>query len=208
MKAHFLKLHAFLIAAVVAVGCGDSGNKTAQSIVDSTVQKVDTAMSRVKEGAEKVADDVKAEMHTNADSDFVVKAALANSTEEKVLQAGINKGTDKDLKAHTRMMLADHKKLGAKVKAYAAGKGYILPVDDNGKGDDAISTLDKNSKGKDWDKALTDHLVSAHQDAIAMFEKGQSDVKDADLKAIIDGALPTLHSHLDMMKQLQDKLAK
>ena len=51
-------------------------------------------------------------------------------------------------------------------------------------------------------------MISGHEDAISLFENNQNSVKDADLKALITDALPTLHSHLDMMKQLKDKLNK
>src|SRR4051812_21854838 len=108
MKTHLTKLHTILFAGLVAVGCNDATNQKAQNIADTVVTKVDTAMTRLKEGAEKVADEVKEKMHTNVDSDFVVKAALTNNAELKILQAGIDKGTDKELKTHARMMLADH----------------------------------------------------------------------------------------------------
>ena len=147
-------------------------------------------------------------MNGNPDSSFVVKAAATNNAELKILQAGIDNGTDKELKAHARMMMADHKKLGEKVKAYADKKGYPLPDGDNGKADDEMAKLNQTAKGSDWDKEWVNHMVSAHQDAIDMFENGKMNVKDDDLRLIISGALPTLHSHLDMMKGLQDKMGK
>ncbi len=204
--------HHFLLAAALTltVACNDSSS-TSTSTTDSTstmTAKVDTAMKDIKEGAQNVAADVKNAVDGNPDSNFVVKATVANMEELRIIQEGLDKGTDKDMKGHAKMMLADHKKLGTTVKGYSTKKSYMLPDNDGGKGDDAVASLNKNTKGKDWDKAWADKMVDGHKDAIDLFEKYQDKVKDADLKAMITNTLPTLHSHLDMMKQLQDKLGK
>ena len=207
LKTHYL----LLIAAVsLATSCNNSGSSstTTTDSTSSVSAKVDTAMKDIKQGAENVAAEVKNAVDGNPDSNFVVKATVANLEELKIIQEGLDKGTDKDLKAHAKMMLPDHKKLGVKVKGYSAKKSYTLPDNDNGKGDDAVASLNKNTKGKDWDKAWADKMVDGHKDAISLFEKYEDKVKDPDLKAMITNTLPTLHSHLDMMKQLQDKLGK
>ncbi len=191
-----------------ASACNNSGSTSTGNMADTVVSKVDSAAENIKRDAQNAANDVKSTFATNPDSNFVVKATIANMEELKILQAGWDKGTDKELKAHGKMMIADHKKLGEKVKKYASDKGYILPADDNGKGDDAICSLDKNNKGIDWDKAWTNKMVGGHEDAVNLFENNQNTVKDPDLKALITDALPTLHTHLDMMKKLQSKLGK
>ena len=195
---------------LATASCNNSGTSSTTTSTDSSsvMSKVDTAAARVKQDAEHVANDVKNAMSSNVDSNFVVKATIANMEELKILQAGLDNGTSKELKMHAKMMMADHKKLGEKVKAWAAKANYPLPDNDNGKGDDAVASLNKNTKGPDWDKAWTDKMISGHEDAISLFENNQNSVKDADLKALITDALPTLHSHLDMMKQLKDKLNK
>ena len=202
-------LHYLLIAGLLSVtACNNSQTNQASNMVDSAAAKADTMAANVKTDVQNAASDVRDAMVHNPDSSFAVKAAATNMAELKVLQAGIDNGTGKDLKSHAKMMMADHKKLGAGMKAYADKKGYTLPADDGGKGDDAIAMINKSNKGADWDKAWVDHMVSAHEDCISMFEKGQKDVKDDELRTMITNALPTLHSHLDMMKGLQDKMGK
>jgi len=186
--------------------CNNSGNNSTNNAADSAMAKVDTSAQKIKQGAENVANDVKNAMSSNVDSNFVVKATIANMDELKILQAGLNNGMDKDIKAHAKMMMADHKKLGEKVKEWSAKVGYPLPDNDKGKGDDAVTALDSKTKGADWDKAWTDEMISGHEDAISLFEDNQKSVKDGDLRALITDALPTLHAHLDMMKKLKDKL--
>lgn len=41
---------------------------------------------------------------------------------------------------------------------------------------------------------------------IDMFEKGNNNVNDAELKAWIQQSLPTLRAHEDMMKGMEDKM--
>jgi len=209
MKKHLTKLKGLSIAIVIMASSCNNATTTTTSVTDSAVSKVDTAVSNIKQGAENAVSSVENEMSSgNVDSNFVVKAATTNNAELKILQEGMDKASDKELKTHLRMMIADHKKLGVKVKAYSAKKGYTLPDGDNGKSDDEIAKLNNKDKGPDFDKELVDHLVSAHQDCIDMFEKAQNNVKDQELKDMIGDALPTLHSHLDMMKQMQDKMSK
>ncbi len=145
-------------------------------------------------------------MSSNPDSDFVVKARLDNAMEIRLLQASIEKGTDKLLKTDAKSLITDHKKLGASLKAYAGKKSYILVDGDNGKADDELATLNKLNKGPDWDKEWGNALVSGHNKAIDLFGKARDNVKDSELKDMINDALPTLQAHLDMMLQLQGKL--
>lgn len=188
--------------------CNNAQNNKVADMADSAAAKVDTAAQAVKQDVQKVANDIDNALTGNPDSNFVVKAATVNMAELKVLQAGIDNGTGKELKAHARMMMADHKKLAEGVKKYADKKGYILPADDNGKGDEALAKINAGNKGKDWDKAWVDHMVSAHEDCIAMFDKAQATVKDDELRTMITNALTTLHSHLDMMKKMQDGMMR
>lgn len=208
MKQHSAKLYMLMIAAVITASSCNNANTGTQNTADSVMAKADTVAKDVKQGAETVMNDAKNMVDGNVDSNFVVKAATTNNAELRILQAGLDKATDKELKGHLKMMLADHKKLGSGVKAYSSKKGYVLPDGDNGKADDEMAKLNGMAKGTDYDKELVGHLVSAHEACIDMFEKGQNNVKDPELKTMIGDALPTLHSHLDMMKQMQDKMGK
>ena len=202
-------LHILLMAGLLSVtACNDAQKNGAKDAADSVMAKVDTMAADVKQGAEKAADKVGNAFNSNPDSSFVVRASLDNAMELRLLQAGWDNGTDKELKAHAKMMITDHKKLAANVKAYATKKGYVLPDNDMGKADDELATLSKKTKGKEWDKEWTDALTKGHKDAVDMFEDSQNGVKDQELRDMIAATLPTLRSHLEMMKGLQEKLAK
>jgi putative membrane protein len=203
MKKQLTKLNILLLSGILTVSACNNSQSSSQSTTDSSTvsAKIDTAVQNLKQKAENMVNE------GNPDSNFVVKATIANKEELSILQAGIDNGTSKELKAHARMMLADHKKLGDKVSAYAGSKGYTLPTDDNGKANDELSKLNNHNKGSDWDKSWVDFMVNAHSDDINMFEKAQNNVKDSMLKNMIGDALPILHNHYDMVKQLQNNMS-
>ena len=60
----------------------------------------------------------------------------------------------------------------------------------------------QNMQVEEW----TDEMVDAHEKTISRFESAQKDVKDEELRTMITNTLPTLRSHLDMMKGLQAKM--
>ncbi len=188
-------LSLFLMAgAVTLASCGNSESSTTTTTTDTATlgEKVSAAV-----------DTAKAALTPDPNKSFVSDASSDNTKEIAWIQAGIDHGTSKELKAHAKMMLKDHKALGDQVAGYASKKSIEVPtVDTTG-----LASINEKP-GKDWDKAWVDKMVDAHNDAIDKFEKAQGKVTDPDLKAIIDGALPKLHTHLDMMKGMQDKMSK
>ena len=189
-------LSLLLVAGAVSMAsCGGSNSSSTTTTTDST--------TTLKEKVTAVADTVKAAVTPDPNKSFVDDASSANTKEIAWLQAGIDHGTNKEMKAHAKMMMKDHKGLADAMNAYASKKGIDVPAADTA----GIVSINENP-GKEWDKEWVDKMVSAHQDAIDKFESAQTKVTDPELKAMIDKTLPTLHSHLDMMKGMQDKMAK
>ena len=218
MKGINMKIGNYVFGCMLVAGMiSCNGNSNANTDADSTSMssKSDTGEDisgtaknmgdQVKGGADTLGGKVNAIFSgSNPDSSFVLNAGTQNEDEMKLLQAGIDKGTSAELKAHAKMMLADHKKLGTEVKAYAAKKKYSTFSSSDSKASDEMSDLNKNKAGKEWDKAWTDKLVDGHEKTISLFEKNQGNVKDSTLSGMITKALPTLHSHLTMVQGLQN----
>jgi putative membrane protein len=190
---HSLKFLGFALVAGLALSTSCNNSNSSQTTSDTT--------ATVGEKMTAAADSVKAAVTPDPNKSFVNDAVTDNTKELAWLQAGMDHGISKELKAHAKMMMADHQKLGDEVKAYASKKGIDLPnVDTAG-----VASLSQKP-GKDWDKAWVDKMVDAHQNAIDMFTSAQGKVTDPDLKATIDKALPVLHSHYDMVKKMQDSM--
>ena len=213
MKRIQVKLMPYLfgIAVLTAMSaCG--GNENSDSAANGTDTSMGADNTKVGDKVSNSADTLASKINdifggsNNADSSFVLKAGTQNSDETKLLQAGISKGTSAELKAHAKMMLADHQKLATEMKAYAAKKKYSLMDSSESKAKDDLSDIDKNAKGKEWDKAWTDKLVDGHEKTVKLFENAQSRVKDPVLSAKIGKTLSTLRSHLTMVEGLQNSM--
>jgi len=192
-------------ALAFTVSCNNSTTSGSSATTDTTTNTMQNAKGGMEQAASNASTAVSEAMDHNPDSSFVAKVAVANNEEINVLQAGIEKGTSKDLKAHAKMMIADHKALKVKLAAYAAKKNYPIAADDEGKAASALSDMSSKT-GTDWDKAWASAMYDGHEKTIGVFEGARSQVKDDELKGMITATLPTLHAHLEMVKELQAKL--
>ena len=103
------------------------------------------------------------------------------------------------VKDFAKMLVADHTKMGDKVKAAAGDKvtASTTPPD--------TSSLDGKT-GKDFDKAYVDEMVTDHQKAVAFFENASKNASTDQAKKLATDALPTLHKHLDAAQKLQSSM--
>jgi putative membrane protein len=111
---------------------------------------------------------------------------------------------DAKLKAFAEKMIEDHTKTSGEVKALvSSGK---VKVDLPATMDKAHqSRLDKLSglAGADFTKEYESMQVSAHKDAVSLFERYSKSGDNADLKAFAAKTLPHLQEHLKMAQALK-----
>jgi putative membrane protein len=180
----------FFSGALILASCSEQTQEKTENTMDTMASKVENGMDNMT--ASKTPDE-----------DFLSDAVEANTMEIRALALGQKMG-GKDVKTHAGHMLADHKKVGQQAADYIAKKNITISVDT------ANTDMDMadDKAGMDWDKNWSDKMVSDHEKVISMFEDAEDDVKDPELKAWITATLPTLRSHLEMSKQLKDKLSK
>ena len=164
-----------------------------------SVQKADSANEQQRETMPENA------VVDESSSSFVVDAANGGMAEVELGKLGQEKASSQKVKDFAKMMVEDHTGVNGEVKALAAKKNITLPADITQDKKDKAADLSKKT-GKDFDKAYMDVMVDEHESTISMFEKKSNDVKDAEVKALIDGTLPKLKSHLDMAKTIRDGL--
>ncbi len=135
------------------------------------------------------------------DAEFAVDAANGGLTEVQLGRVAQDKGTDPRVKEFGKMMVDDHTKANDELKELAASKNITLPA---APGEDMEKMVaDISSKnGKDFDKAYIRQMVKDHEKTVKLFENGQKNVKDAEIRAFIDKTLPVLKSHLDHIRNL------
>jgi len=202
-----MKKTALHVCAVMVMLSAAACNNTKTD--SSTTTTTDTAIlteNNTSNESGNMADRVEDAFNGNQDSNFLAKALVSNNEDMQLLQAGIDKGTNSDLKMQAKMMQKDHNKIIDGLKTTGTRLSYPLPVTDDGDAMKIMDKLNNKDKGNDWDKKWVDEVVDKHEKEIKTFERAENDVKDPQIKEMIVATLPTLRSHLEMAKGLQDKM--
>jgi putative membrane protein len=144
---------------------------------------------------------------TSADSTFMKTAAMAGLAEVEHGKLAAQNAESSDVKQFAERMVDDHGKTNTELKSLAAQKNVTLPTELDAK---HKAMQDKLSKlnGAAFDRAYMAHMVNAHKDAVALFEKQARSGNDAELKAFAEKKLPTIQQHLKMAQDLNAKATR
>lgn len=193
-----MKKHLWLLftAALGFAACNNEGKDSVEQADSSNEAKLDSPANNT--GNQSIVADKES-------SDFLVKAANAGMAEVECGELAQEKAKDQRVKDFGAMMSRDHRAANDQVKALASQRNITLPdsVSDDKKKDK--EDLAKKS-GAAFDKAYMRAMVDDHNDAIDLFEKASSNVKDAEVKTFVDNTLPKLRHHLDSAKAVQKGL--
>ncbi len=136
--------------------------------------------------------------------DFVKQAATSDMLEIAAAKIAQQKG-NADEKAFAEHMITDHSKTTADIKGLIASGDVKAELP---------TTLDSSSQGKldDLNKARPEDFaaiydpmqVTAHKDAVSLFERYSDGGENANLKNWAANTLPALKHHLEMAQKLND----
>lgn len=137
--------------------------------------------------------------------DFVTEAAQSDMLEietSKLAQANGNAS----IKAFAAQMVTDHTKTSAELKAAVADNkiAVTLPSALDKAHQDKLDKLRK-LQGADFVKEYKSMQVSAHKDAVSLFERYSKGGENPTLKAWAGKTLPALQHHLQMAQDLDKK---
>jgi putative membrane protein len=144
------------------------------------------------------------------DANILAKLDADNVADSSGGALAETKATDAGVKGFGRTMVKDHHALRVDGMALAK-KDNITPAMPAGDADAAADaavadSLKSMPKGASWDKFYIDHAVSAHETVLRFAQDAANSAQNADLKALIQKATPTIQKHLDKAKELQTKL--
>lgn len=128
--------------------------------------------------------------------DFVKEAATSDMLEIAAAKLAQDKGNAEERK-FAEQMIADHTKTSADIKLVAGGDVKAdLPVTLD---DSSQKKLDKlrDTKASAFPSQYDPMQVSAHKDAVSLFERYSKSGDNAKLKDWAGKTLPTLRHHLD-----------
>ncbi len=135
--------------------------------------------------------------------DFVTEAAQSDMLEIESSKLVGAKSDSKD-KAFADQMIKDHTQTSTELKGLVGGKVQAsLPTSMDQAHQDKLDKL-KKLDGKDFVSAYEDMQVSAHKDAVSLFERYSKSGENADLKDWAGKTLPHLQGHLKMAQDLSN----
>jgi putative membrane protein len=137
-------------------------------------------------------------------TDFVNEAATGDMFEIKSSQLAADR-TKGDVQSFANRMVTDHTKTTSELKGLAPQLEISLPTRMT---NSQQSILDKLNglQGDDFAKQYMDDQVSAHKEAVSLFQRYGKNGADDKLKAWADKTLPTLQHHLDMAQSIYGKM--
>jgi putative membrane protein len=169
--------HALVIATCIAM----SGPAMAQSIGEKT--GVDALLGI-----------------TPSTADFVLEVARSDMFELASSKIAVEK-TDGAIRSFASMMIVDHTKTTDQLKSEAEADNLPLPTSMSSANQSKLDKLAKLSGG-DFAKEYMDEQVSAHKDAVNLFQRYGKGGDNSKLKNWAVTTLPTLQHHLDMAQDL------
>lgn len=138
--------------------------------------------------------------------DFIKEAATSDMLEIEAAKIAQQKG-DADEKKFAEQMITDHTKTSTELKGLVpSDMASAIPASLD---DSSQKKLDKlrNAKADNFASDYDQMQVSAHKDAVSLFERYAQGGDNAKLKDWAGKTLPTLQHHLQMAEQM-DKSRK
>ncbi|NPV21507.1 DUF4142 domain-containing protein [Bradyrhizobium aeschynomenes] len=134
--------------------------------------------------------------------DFVKQVAISDMFELQSNKLGEEKGNAQE-KSFAAQMVKDHTKTSSELKSMVdSGKVKVqLPAGLDSAHQSKLDKL-KAAKGKDFSSDFDDMQVSAHKDAVSLFERYAKGGDNPELKAWAGKTLPALQHHLEMAQTL------
>ncbi|MGY3238966.1 putative membrane protein [Bradyrhizobium sp. USDA 4472] len=137
-----------------------------------------------------------------ATADFVKEVAISDMFEIESSKLAEQKGNAQE-KTFAQQMVTDHTKTSSELKALV-NDGKVQATLPTALDSSHQSKLDKlkSASGKDFSSDYNSYQVSAHEDAISLFDRYAKGGDNSALKDWAGKTLPTLKHHLDMAREL------
>ena len=134
-------------------------------------------------------------------ADFIKEAATSDMLEIEAAKVAQQKG-NADEKTFAGQMITDHTKTSSELKSMVSGEmSAAIPT---ALDDSSQKKLDKlrNAKPEDFASEYDPMQVSAHKDAVSLFERYAKGGDDPKLKDWAGKTLPALQHHLQMAEDM------
>ena len=139
--------------------------------------------------------------------DFIKEAATSDMLEIDAAKIAQQKGNP-DEKKFAEQMITDHTKTSSELKGLVpAEMSSVIPTSLDGSSQKKVDKLN-NTKPDNFASEYDPMQVSAHEDAVSLFERYAKGGENAKLKDWAGKTLPALQHHLQMAEQLNNNRGK
>lgn len=150
----------------------------------------------------------KADGVSMSDKRFLKNAAEAGTFEIEGSKLALKKSKDADILRFAKMMTEDHSQAAFKLKDLATRRMVELPKEPSLMQQAKLKYLESRD-GVKFDKSYASHIgVSAHEQAVKLFEDAAEDADDLDIKKFASETLPLLRKHLEDAKRIDTRVNK
>jgi putative membrane protein len=178
---------------------GSAPTNTEAGAMDSTGMSGDTASANATGGGAMADPNGPTAPHSD-DPTFMMSAAHSDQNEIQLSKLALKKGATGMAQQHANMMITDHTKSTADLKAIAQKKSVTLPTDMDAEHKTIAAEMEKLS-GKELEKKFMDQMVVDHQKTMNTMAAHQKMTKDTDLQTFITKTTPVIEKHLNMSKE-------
>lgn len=138
-------------------------------------------------------------------TEFVTKASVANLFEIESSRLALERSTNPEVKALAQKILSDHMKAGEDLSAaLTTGNSTLTPAATMDEAHQKLYDDLRDASAEDFDDKYLDIQTKAHDEAIALFKDYADGGKEGPVKAFAATTLPTLESHKDHVKSVDE----
>jgi putative membrane protein len=203
--ARHLMIGTVWLAALAAGGCSE----TRSAPETARVETPDTSAATASRDTGMAAAPANAKL---TDANIVALLDEANKADSAAGAFALGKASSPGVKAFAKLMMGEHHALRAQGQALAKKLKLTpeAPATDpvQSAATSEMDTLRAAGKGAAFDRAYIDQEVTIHKAVIDLADKAHGDAQNAELKALIEKAKPTLQKHLDRAEALQKSLGQ
>jgi putative membrane protein len=139
------------------------------------------------------------------DEAFIAQVVRNSKSEVELGKMALLKSARPDVKLLAQRMVDDHTKFGTEAASLARSKGTLLPEDEAQKDRATLDKLDK-LKGEAFDRMYVTQMMADQRRTVDAFTERAEKATDPILKAWAAKTLVTLQQHLEMVREVDQKL--
>ena len=200
-------------AALTVTACGGGGDDEAaagagdSAVAGSATMGGDTSMTGGSMGSTTGAAPADAAL---SDANIFSMIGMSNAAEIGTSKAVQGKAADASVKTFAADMVKDHTAMQGEADKLAT-KLNVTPqappqADAMQKMTDSVTTALKSATGPELDRQYMTFQVQAHQSTLDNLQRFETQAQNAELKALIQKAIPKVQGHLQRAQEIQGKL--